>query len=208
MPRIAAFLLSLCLLGGAMSARATEEPGFSVLRTLGDVQLRQYAGYAVAEVVVPGPAESAGSRAFPILAGYIFGKNKAGTSFAMTAPVTQAQAASGATFAMTAPVTQAPTDDGYLVQFVLPQGVTAEAAPAPLDPRVRLRQIAPRTLAAIRYSGFWSAANDEKHLRLLRDTLRGADFLWQGEPVTARYDPPWTPWFMRRNEIWLDVTPK
>ena len=209
LPRLPAVLLCLCLLGGAaMSVRATEEPAFTVQRTLGDVELRQYAGYAVAEVVVPGPADSAGNRAFPILAGYIFGKNKAEATFAMTAPVTQAQAASGVVLPMTAPVTQAAAEDGYLVQFVLPQGVTAETAPAPLDPRVRLRQIAPRGIAAIRYSGFWSAANDAKHLRLLLDALRAADLTWQGEPVTTRYDPPWTPWFMRRNEIWLELTPK
>jgi len=105
--------------------------------------------------------------------------------------------------AMTAPVAQVPTAQGFVVQFVLPRDVTLETAPLPDDARVRLRQMPARQWAVIRYSGFWSDANYAEHLAKLTDALRQARQPWVGEPLYARYDPPITPWFLRRNEIWL-----
>jgi hypothetical protein len=142
----------------------------------------------VAEVELKATAEDAGSQAFPILAGYIFGKHKGERKFAMTAPVTQAAA-----------------PGGMRVQFVLPKGVTLESAPQPLDARVQLRLEPAMAWAAIRYSGTWSRSNYDEHLALLRTTLDKAGVSTQGEPVLARYNAPFTPWFLRRNEIWLAV---
>jgi hypothetical protein len=198
---VSALLAATTLSTVAMPSHATEEPAYEVVRQLADIELRQYAAYAVAEVVVPGPAGEAGNQAFPILAGYIFGKNKGERKFAMTAPVTQA--AVPVKLEMTAPVTQAAAPGGFLVQFVLPQGVTAATAPEPEDARVQLRDVAPRQVAVIRYSGFWSEANYSEHLAKLQAALRSAELPWTGEPVYSRYNAPFTPWFMRRNEIWL-----
>ena len=186
-----------------MATHAIAEPGYEVIRTLRDVELRRYAPYVVAEVQVEGPAQSAGSKAFPILAGYIFGKNKGERRLAMTTPVTQA--AAPVKLAMTAPVTQALSEGGYLVQFVLPAGVTLATAPEPLDARVHVRQLPGREIAVIRYSGFWSEANYDQHLKALQQALRAANVHWSGEPVYARYNAPFTPWFLRRNEIWLPL---
>src|SRR5512140_499496 len=145
----AAVLWILALMTIAMPGHATEEPEYQVVREVAGVAVRQYAAYAVAEVVVPGPAEVAGSQAFPILSGYIFGKNKGERKFAMTAPVTQA--AVPVKLEMTAPVTQTAAPGGFLVQFVLPKGVTVTGAPEPLDARIRLREVPPSLLAVIRY---------------------------------------------------------
>ena len=186
-----------------MPSHATPEPDCQITRKLLDAELRPYAAYAVAEVIVPGPARDAGGQAFPILAGYIFGKNKGERKFAMTAPVTQT--AAPVKFEMTAPVTQSVAPGGFLVQFVLPKGVTITSAPEPLDARVRLREVLPTQVAVIRYSGLWSAANDEKHLARLEAALRAANLSWTGDAVYARYNAPFTPWFMRRNEIWLNL---
>jgi hypothetical protein len=177
-----------------MSSHATEEPDYQVVQKLDDIEVRQYQAYAVAEVVVPGPAADAGNAAFPILAGYIFGKNKGERKLAMTAPVTQA--AEPVKLEMTAPVTQAAAPGGFRVQFVLPKGVTMANAPEPLDARVTLRDIAPSRVAVIRYSGFWSEANYQQHLEKLRGAVRA---------VYSRYNAPFTPWFLRRNEIWLHL---
>lgn len=194
--------LLLALMGA--SAFAVEEPRHERLRTLGeDVELRRYAPYVVAEVVLDaGPAE-AGNQAFPILAGYIFGKNQGERKMAMTAPVTQT--AAPVKLAMTAPVTQRATDRGTRVQFVLPADVTLATAPLPLDPRVQLREEPATTWAVIRYTGTWSQTRYEEHLETLRRTLAAAGIESQGEPVWARYNGPMTPWFLRRNEIWLAV---
>lgn len=194
---------SLFLFAFPMTSHATEEPDYKVVQKLGDIEVRQYDAYTVAEVIVPGPAADAGNRAFPILAGYIFGKNKGERKLAMTAPVTQA--AEPVKLEMTAPVTQTAEAGGFRVQFVLPKGVTMASAPEPLDPRVKLRDIAPSRVAVVRYSGFWSEANYDKHLAKLQAALREADLSATGEPVYSRYDAPFVPWFLRRNEIWLPL---
>jgi SOUL heme-binding protein len=199
----AAVLSILALITLPMPGHATEEPEFQVIRKLDDIELRQYAAYTVAEVVVAGPAGEAGKQAFPILAGYIFGKNKGDRKFAMTAPVTQA--AAPVKLEMTAPVTQTAAPGGYLVQFVLPKGVSLASAPEPLDARVKLREVPPSRVAVIRFSGFWSESNYNEHLVQLQSALRAANLAWSGEPVYSRYNAPFTPWFMRRNEIWLHL---
>ena len=188
-----------------LSSKAIEEPSYDAIQQLDGVEVRQYAAYVVAQVLVGGPADKAGSEAFPILAGYIFGKNKGAKKFDMTAPVTQA--AASVQLEMTAPVTQAAAAaaGGYVVQFVLPKGVTLASAPEPIDPRVQLREVPGSRIAVIRYSGFWSQSNYDEHLGKLEAALRAAQVAWTGEPTLSRYDPPFTPWFMRRNEIWLTV---
>ncbi len=198
-------LLTVILSMFALPSHATEEPEYQVVRELAGVEVRQYAAYAVAEVVVDGPAHEAGDQAFPILAGYIFGKNKGERKFEMTAPVKQA--AAPVKLEMTAPVTQSAAPGGFVVQFVLPKGVTAASAPEPLDARVKLREVVPARVAVIRYSGFWSQSNYDKHLARLQTALRAAELAWTGEPVYARYNAPFTPWFIRRNEIWLHLAP-
>ena len=180
------FLLLLTLTAMPLFSHAIEEPDYQVIRKFDNVELRQYAPYTVAEVVLDSPAEDAGSQAFPILAGYIFGNNEGGKKFAMTAPVTQVAVAGG-----------------MRVQFVLPKGVTLATAPEPIDPRVQLREMPAGTWAVIRYSGTWSQTNYQEHLVQLKTALEAAGVATQGEPVLARYNAPFTPWFMRRNEIWL-----
>ena len=182
-------------------SHAIEEPDYEVLRKFDNVEVRRYAPYVVAEVLLAASAEDVGNLAFPILAGYIFGKNKGEKKFAMTAPVTQTAAPTR--MDVTAPVTQSGVAGGMLVQFVLPKEVTLETAPEPIDPRVQLRKVPAGTWAAIRYSGTWSQANYLEHLGELKTTLQAAGLATQGEPVLARYNAPFTPWFMRRNEIWL-----
>jgi hypothetical protein len=171
-------------------AMAVEEPAYEVVRSAQDIELRRYGSTLVAQTRVEGVAfAEAGSRAFGILAGYIFGKNKGARKIAMTAPVTQSADGSGAT----------------VVQFAMPAGWTLDTLPEPLDPRVELREVPARTVAAIRYSGTWSAARYEEHLRKLREALSREGLVARGEPVWARYNGPTTPWFLRRNEVLLEV---
>ena len=199
-------LVSVAVLTAPLLSQAIEEPAYEVVRTLGDVEVRQYAPYVVAEVRIDADATEAGNLAFPILAGYIFGKNKGEKKFEMTAPVTQVAAPQR--LEMTAPVTQTAVPGAvgsYLIQFVLPKGVTLATAPEPIDPRVIVREVPANRIAVIRYSGFWSEANYAEHLDKLRSVLKTAGVNPSGEPVFSRYNPPFMPWFLRRNEIWLTV---
>jgi hypothetical protein len=195
--------LTLALFAAAMPTHAIEEPAYQITAKLGDVEMRQYAPYVVAEVLTTGSATEAGNKAFRILASYIFGNNKGEKKLAMTAPVTQTAAPKK--LEMTAPVTQSAAPGGYLVQFVLPKGVTLDTAPEPIDERIVLRQVQPMRVAVIRYSGFWSDANYNSHLAQLEQILKNAGVKWSGEPIYSRYNPPFTPWFLRRNEIWLQI---
>lgn len=196
-------LLAVALFSFPVVSKAVEEPDYAVIRKMGAVEVRFYAPYVVAQVLVVGPEDVAGNQGFPILADYIFGKNKGEQKFAMTAPVTQVVASTR--LEMMAPVIQSAAPGGYLVQFVLPRGVSRESAPEPIDSRVQLRAVPQNRIAAITYSGFWSEANSIEHFEKLKSALRAAKVQWTGEPIYARYNPPSTPWFMRRNEVWLAV---
>jgi hypothetical protein len=204
---IARLLLAALLAVAATPGMAIEEPDYRIVRTIGDVEIRDYAPFTVAEVTIDGPASEAGGKAFPILAGYIFGKNKGERQLPMTAPVTQTavQTEAPVRLAMTAPVTQTAMPGGQVVQFVLPKGVTVASAPEPLDPRVQLRAMPERRFAVLRYSGLWTVSNDEAQRRRLEDVLRATGLVAIGEPTYSRYNAPFTPWFMRRNEVWIPI---
>ena len=200
---LAASAAAIVLALASPMVRAIEEPVYTVVQQYDGFEVREYAPYVVAEVVVPGPADEAGNRGFRRLASYIFGDNKGERKIAMTAPVTQTAAPTK--IEMTAPVSQTETDGGYLVQFTMPGTFTLDTLPEPLDPQVRLRQMPGARYAVIRYSGFWSDSNYNDHLDRLRRDVAAAGLTTTGAPVYSRYDAPWVPWFMRRNEIWLNL---
>lgn len=205
--RWAGAVLGVVLLLAALGAIALggetvayESPTYTVIRTLGDVEIREYSPYVVAETTVDGGPDSAGNQGFRILAKYIFGGNRGTRKIAMTAPVSQKKV-EGAKIAMTSPVTQEKVGDSFVVQFMMPSEYTIDELPEPDDPRITFRQIPARTFAAVQYSGSWSQANYRKHLALLLDSLRAEGYTATGEPIWARYDAPFKPWFLRRNEI-------
>jgi len=200
-------LLVLPLLALAGSpAVAIEKPKHQVVRAYPGFEVREYATYLVAETEVTGTREEAGNRGFQTLAAYIFGKNKGERKLAMAAPVTQSE---GTKLAMTAPVTQTanPMADGtrWTVQFLIPSAFTLATVPEPFDPAVVLREVPSRQMAALRYSGTWSEARYQSHLQELRAAMAREGLKALGEPVWARYDPPFMPWFMRTNEILIEV---
>lgn len=190
-------------LGWGMSAFAIESPDYSVVRETKTFQIRQYSPYCVAEVVINASATEAGTKAFPILAGYIFGKNKTKQKMDMTAPVIQK--AESIKMDMTAPVMQVAGEGGYVVQFVMPKKYTLETLPEPEDSRVKLRQVPGKKVAVIKYSGTWSQKNYDQHLQMLKSALEQEGIVTRGEPIYSRYNPPFTPWFMRTNEIWFEI---
>ena len=189
------------------TAHAIEEPAYTVVQKTELFEVRQYAPYLVAEVIVPGPASEAGSQGFSLLGGYIFGKNKGERKLDMTAPVTQTPLEPGppVKLEMTAPVTQASAPGGFAVQFVMPKGYTLATLPEPLDARVKLREVLGQRVAVIRFSGSWSQSAYEAQLRALRAALATAGIQTQGEPVSSRYNSPFSLPLLRRNEIWLNL---
>jgi hypothetical protein len=185
------------------SAMAIEEAPHKTVENHGDFELRQYQPYIVAETVLEGSFEDVGSEAFRCLFGYISGANRSAQSIAMTAPVEQAAASEK--IAMTAPVTQQKAGDRWRVAFVLPSSYTLATAPQPTDPRVTLAQVPERLVASVRYSGTWRRARYEEKLQALERFIVERGLEPTGEPIFARYDPPFMPWFLRRNEILIPV---
>lgn len=195
------FLLSVLLFVSA-SAMAVDEPDYQVLSETEAFELRRYASYVVAEVAVKGNFKRAGNQAFRPLFRFISGENDARQEIAMTAPVTQSK---GQKIPMTAPVTQEASGDAYRVGFIMPADMTLAATPVPRDPRVSVRAVPERVVAVRRYGGTWSEGRYAREEQALIDAVEAAGLKVLGEPVWARYNGPMTPWFMRRNEIMIEV---
>lgn len=172
-------------------AMALEEPEFELLQTTEDYEVRRYADYIVAEVdVAADTMDDAGNDAFRVLAGYIFGKNEPGEKMNMTAPVESRPAGDG---------------NAYTYAFVMERQYTLETLPKPLDPRIRLTVRPSRVMAVRRYSGSWSEKNYRKNETALIDALQAAAVRTIGAPELARYNSPFTPWFLRRNEVMIEI---
>lgn len=183
---------------------AIEEAKYTVVKKDGAFELRQYDGYILAETVIPGDMEDASRQAFRRLFNYISGDNQAQSKVAMTAPVSQE--AVGEKISMTTPVSQERMDHAWAVSFMMPANYTESTIPVPSDPRVTLRVVDERQMATFRYSGRWKSGQYVKHREELENWIESQGLSMAGEPIWARFNGPYTPPFMRRNEVQIPVT--
>jgi len=188
---------------GAMDAMAIEEASYNVLKKDNHFEIRDYAPHILAETIVEGDLEEAGNKAFNRLFRYISGDNRSRDKVAMTAPVSQEPM--GNKIKMTAPVGQQRAQGKWAVSFMMPASYTLETLPEPEDPEVKLRQVPARRMAAVRYSGFWSEKNYLRYKLELESWINERGLRIVGDPIWARHNPPFTPWFLRRNEILIPV---
>jgi len=203
MLRIAWLTITTLLLTG--SAMAVEEAKYNVVREEEGFELRKYESHILAETKVAGELEDVGSEAFGRLFKYISGNNKQQQKVAMTSPV--GQESSSQKIEMIAPVGQQKQDGQWVVSFMMPASFTLETTPEPKDPSVSIRAVPARHIAAVRYSGFWSEKSYRRNLAKLQEWIGNNRLTPLGEPIWARYNPPFTPWFLRRNEILVPVAP-
>lgn len=180
-----------------------EEAKYQVVSKDNNFEIRDYAPHVVAETVVEGSLEDAGNKAFSRLFDYISGKNRSHNKIAMTAPVSQELYSEK--IKMTSPIGQQRIEGGWVVSFTMPASQTIESLPAPEDQRVNLRQVPALRMAAVRYSGTWSEKRYIQYKGELESWIGKKGFSIIGEAVWARYNPPFTPWFLRRNEILIPV---
>jgi hypothetical protein len=176
---------------------AVEEPKFVSVLKDGPFEVRDYAPRTEARVTLDETREAAMSRGFSVLAGYIFGSNAQNRKIAMTAPV------------LMAPDTPAPQPNSgtsdWTISFVMPAGMTAADMPPPGDPRIRFIDFAPARMAILRFSGSAGADRMEKKRADLTNWMAGRNLIPAGPPSLARYDPPWIPPFLRRNEVMIPI---
>lgn len=157
----------------------TEHQPYEVESVRDGFEVRRYPPAVLAQV--PGAAVTS---AFRTLFSYITGGNERSEKIAMTAPVLE----QSGTFA-----------------FVMPSGSTLDAMPTPNDPAVSMIETGDELVAAARFSGRWTEGGFRKRAAELERRVRAAGFTIVGPVRFARYDPPWTPWFLRHNEVLLPI---
>jgi len=192
-------------------AERVEEPAYTLVKAASGVELRRYAPTVRAVTVVENVSwDQAMSEGFRRLAGYIFGGNTTKQSIAMTSPVTaqpqpQPQPSSSMKIAMTAPVTAQPASTGVRVTFTMPAGFTLASLPTPNNRAVVLEEVGARLVAVRRFSGFAGDAAFERERQTLMNGLASLGVHSVAQAELARYDPPWTLPFFRRNEVAVEV---
>lgn len=196
------YLIPLAIFGVG-NVMASEEAEYSVIRTQDNFEVRAYQAHILAETIVEGQFSSAGNKAFGRLFKYISGNNTARQNIQMTAPVVQTP--EGEKIKMTAPVSQQQINETWAVSFMMPASYTLESLPEPKDATVLLRQVPAQQMAALRYSGSWNKKSYTRHKDELLAWMQENDLQAQGEPIWARYNPPFTLWFLRRNEILIPI---
>lgn len=204
-PLIAMLVL---LITPVADAVALEEPDYELISSNESFEIRRYAPFLVAEVTVEGGFSDSGNEAFRILANYIFGGNRQATKMAMTAPVISESSDTSEAMAMTAPViSTAESADGsaYVYAFVMESKYTLETLPVPDDSRIRIIERPARMTAAHHYSGRWTESNYSKHEALLFTALTEAGIDFVRPASFARYNSPFRPSFMRRNEVLVEI---
>lgn len=181
----------------------TETPKYSVIKKDGSIELRQYPAHIKAEVEIEESSyRGAIFKGFRILADYIFGANQSNKNIEMTSPV---QVSEGQKIAMTKPVTIS-GDGTYSVAFIMPSEYTIETLPEPKDPSISISKVESKTMAAIRFSGFYRDGKVEEAKKHLGQWLEKENIQTEGIFIAAGYDPPWVPWFLARNEIMVSVS--
>ncbi len=189
---LAALLCLALILAATENVLALEEPAYTVLEQSADWELRRYEPYIVAETHVEGDLRQSGNRAFRILAGYIFGDNEPKQKMAMTVPV----------------ISEAEDDNTSVYQFVMESAYDLDTLPLPNDSRVELREIPQRLMAALKFSGTWKESRIDDLTQNFLELLDREGYEVKSDPMLARYNPPLTPWFLRRNEILVEVSPR
>ena len=183
-------LLVMSLLGTLLPSRlsaAYETPEYRVVEKDGAFEIRDYP----ALTLVSTPMKKRGSDdSFMRLFGFISGGNNASEKIPMTTPVLMTGTESGT------------------MSFVVPKDVAAKGTPAPSAPDVSLSTNPPARYGAYRFSGWGGSVASETAGRKLLEWAESRHLPVSGAPLFAYYNPPWTPWFMRRNEVLIRLAPE
>ena len=166
-----------------------EQAKYEVLKKIGKIEIRRYPRLVIARVA------GYGDGGFNLLFRFITGNNRQKSDIAMTAPVVSEE------IAMTAPV----LSEKSSIAFIMPEGLTLETTPEPLDDRVKIVELPERNVAALRFSGRWSNSIFQKKTEELLAEIENAGLKVAGQVFSMRYNGPFTPWFLRRNEVATEV---
>lgn len=185
---------------------SVEQPEYKVLKNDGPFETRQYTGYVLAQVDVEADFDESLNRGFRVLADYIFGNNRVRKKIAMTVPVTEEIVSVSEKIQMAAPVTSESLGAGvYRVSFTMPREYILDRLPEPVNKNIRFREVMGHKVAVLRFSGH---SHEKRTLEMISELAAWMDrngLRRKSDFRLARYDPPWVPGFMRRNEVMADI---
>ena len=200
---LASFIFSNIFFNPAM---ATEEPDFKIISEEGEFQIREYNQKIIAQVEVEGDFDEASSKGFKLLADYIFGNNLLdgeSKKISMTAPVEMSPLAEN--LLMTSSIMDDQINNKWLINFVMPQEYSLDTLPKPNNSQVRIIEVPKEKYAVIVFSGLVRESSYAEKAELLSNYLEENSFKQQGAIKIARYNPPWTLPFFRRNELMVKI---
>lgn len=181
-----------------------EQAEYSIVKKADGYEVREYAPHIEAQTTVEGSYDEALNTGFRIIAGYIFGGNIKKESIAMTAPVRE-QKQSSEKIAMTAPVVASAEGGSRVIAFVMPRSYSLSTLPTPNDPRVKLVEVPAKKMAVLRFSWFRTSDRIKKMEERLLSVLSRDSIEILGTPSYAGYNAPWTPPWMSRNEVMVEI---
>lgn len=181
-----------------------EQAEYRVIKKMSEYEIREYSTHIVAETTVKGEYNDALNEGFRIVAGYIFGGNSKKQNIAMTSPVVE-QSADSEKISMTAPVLETTQGELHVISFGMPKSYTLQTLPTPTDSRVKIVQVPAKQFAVIKFSWLRTGAKVKKMKSKLLELLSRDSVEFLGNPVYAGYNAPWTPPWMTRNEILIEI---
>lgn len=187
-------------------AMATEEPEFKLILEEGEFQIREYEPKIIAQVMIDGGFDEASSKGFKLLADYIFGNNiLEGDSqkISMTAPVEMSPLAEN--LLMTSSIMDDDINNKWSINFVMPKEYTLDTLPMPNNSEVKIIKVPSEKYAVIVFSGLVRESSYAEKSELLSNYIKANNFMPQGNIKIARYNPPWTLPFFRRNELMVKI---
>ncbi len=167
----------------------TEQQPFELIAKHGDIEIRRYPAYVLVQAKSRGEFMRAGNRAFNPLLSYISGSNSGAQKIAMTAPVLQSTE----------------NQDQHTVSFVMPAGFKPDASAKPLSSALQVVPVDEHYAAAIRFRGSWDAERFEAMGQELMRRVHELGLQPIGDLYWARFDPPFKPGFMKRNEAIIKI---
>jgi len=185
---------------------ATEEPEFILIFKNENFEIRQYSSKILAQVTVLGDFDDATSNGFKVLADYIFGNNLSldgNTKIEMTAPVVLEPISE--VIEMTAPILAEGENKKWVVSFVMPKEYSLDTLPKPNNKDISISSIPPQKYAVVVFSGLVRESNYDEQINLLNNYVVNKNLVTVGKVQIARYNPPWTLPFFRRNELMIRI---
>ncbi|MCX6997681.1 MAG: heme-binding protein [Kiritimatiellaeota bacterium] len=190
---LGAVLVTLAVVAGcATSRKGYESPAYTVVRSAGAVEIRDYPALIVAQTPLAGTGGRSQNGGFMNLFHYIAGENEGRKKLPMTTPVLVAPAAERST-----------ADTNASMAFIMPEKYALTDLPRPAGTNVTLRRVEAARYAVRRFSGRRDAAAQARETEALVRWMMAQGYAPLGAPLYAFYDPPWTPGFLRRNEVLL-----